>query len=703
MLKSSFEWRVWRKVENKSIENLVTSSFLVLVPSVLRASFKLLVKKLKMVAIKFIVLFIAVSSESMASLLPQAILQLVQSNYGEHPVLIEVFYNSREVKVLDETLKMLSRVKQLKVTPVNITKIILMGPPNFFDFCLLHHNICHQKYLNNAIFLFDTLNNYQIWKNKFIYKQMYEGRLTNHLVYCEDLSQEKIESFPRNNTYESFLLEQNNQVFLHAMTMFTEKQCRPEQLVEINRFSSLKSKWKTDKFFRPRIENFHGCTLVFDFRVEETEMPFLRVTQTGNKTSVEGAIIDMLDAFSTHLNFTYVYGKAAGKKLGLPENFFDLQVGPNMLEGIVNPSSSPIYSTADVMVVPPGELFTSWDKLFMPFDRPTWMWLGIVFAAAFLVILLIKLSKSASMYDLIIGSNVSTPTLNVIAIFMGIGQILLPQRNVSRFMFMVFILFSLIMRTAYQGKYFEFLTSDMRRRTIQTIEELMHKNFTAVAQFRRCMFIYCDSDLLAGWEKTKVWTFSNNSFLNYFRFNKEYLTDLLPDDVPNVNESLSYAMRSSLTIFMQLQDPTFKSFAIDNELNFSMYNYKKEPKDRLYFHQLERKIISYNVYVGFSPEREFLFSTFDWNIKQLVEGGFFALWIDRYLSHPSVQAPKPGDTKVVLTMDHLMVGFTIWLGMLLIAFVAFTVEFLRVHLANYFQGILFQIILRKHQRLHRNH
>ena len=117
------------------------------------------------------------------------------------------------------------------------------------------------------------------------------------------------------------------------------------------------------------------------------------------------------------------------------------------------------------------------------------MWLGITFAVAFLVIFLIKLSKSTSIYEFIIGSNVATPSLNVVAIFMGIGQILLPQRNVSRFLFMNFILFSLIMRTAYQGKYFEFLTSDMRRKPMQTIEELKIKNFTVVINSAQYEFI----------------------------------------------------------------------------------------------------------------------------------------------------------------------------------------------------------------------
>ena len=158
---------------------------------------------------------------------------------------------------------------------------------------------------------------------------------------------------------------------------------------------------------------------------------------------------------------------------------------------------------------------------------------------------------------------------------------------------------------------------------------------------------------------------------------------------------------SLITIFKQLQNASFKGFLLDKELDFTMYNYKKEPKDRLYFHQLEKKICSYNLHVTLPSKHNFLHSTLDRKIRQLVEGGFFAHWIDRYLSDSSLQKPEPepDDDKVVLTMDHLSVGFIIWLGMLLIASAALTAELVRVHLANYLRGILFEMILRKHQRL----
>ena len=128
--------------------------------------------------------------------------------------------------------------------------------------------------------------------------------------------------------------------------MFTEKQCRPRQLVEINQFSSLERKWKTEKFFKPRIENFHGCTLWFKFAWLEATMPFLSYHTSENNTWYpKGAVVDMLKALSTHLNFTYLYGPAAEIKLRMPdsvEDGEDLVIAANMNEGLSNPSSYPI-------------------------------------------------------------------------------------------------------------------------------------------------------------------------------------------------------------------------------------------------------------------------------------------------------------------------------------------------------------------------
>lgn len=55
---------------------------------------------------------------------------------------------------------------------------------------------------------------------------------------------------------------------------------------------------------------------------------------------------------------------------------------------------------------------------------------------------------------------------------------MLPGRNFARFILMLYILFCLVVRTAYQGKQFEFMSKEMRRPDVKTLDEFIRENFT---------------------------------------------------------------------------------------------------------------------------------------------------------------------------------------------------------------------------------
>jgi hypothetical protein len=54
----------------------------------------------------------------------------------------------------------------------------------------------------------------------------------------------------------------------------------------------------------------------------------------------------------------------------------------------------------------------------------------------------------------------------------------LPDNNFGRIILMNFILFCLIIRTGYQGVLFEMLSTDMRKQSPNTMEELYKQNYT---------------------------------------------------------------------------------------------------------------------------------------------------------------------------------------------------------------------------------
>jgi hypothetical protein len=61
---------------------------------------------------------------------------------------------------------------------------------------------------------------------------------------------------------------------------------------------------------------------------------------------------------------------------------------------------------------------------------------------------------------------------------LGGSHLVLPTRNFARFILMNYILFCLVLRSAYLGKQFEFMQIEMRKPGIDSIEEMIQENYT---------------------------------------------------------------------------------------------------------------------------------------------------------------------------------------------------------------------------------
>ncbi|KAG5672233.1 hypothetical protein PVAND_002375 [Polypedilum vanderplanki] len=138
--------------------------------------------------------------------------------------------------------------------------------------------------------------------------------------------------------------------------------------------------------------------------------------------------------------------------------------------------TSVIFETNRIFVVSPGCSYTTYEKLFLPYDQTTWILLLITFIIAFCIITIVNmtsLKRRASIY----GHQVQHPGLNIMGTFFGISQPKLPSNFFARFILMNFILFCLIIRNAYQGVLFDMMGKDMRRPTITQISDLCEQGF----------------------------------------------------------------------------------------------------------------------------------------------------------------------------------------------------------------------------------
>lgn len=286
--------------------------------------------------------------------------------------------------------------------------------------------------------------------------------------------------------FEYFVIDEKDEVKLLTFVWYTSEKCSEPQLIEINSFNKSLGKWKNSIFVMNKFENFHGCHLVFGVWHQGVAMKYQIVNKT--HASYSGFQLKIVEGLARTLNFSLnwnplIYGEFFDIDYFFTNSSVDLMpwmtcynnygLGENTFRFITHPY---IFATNN-MALPPGQEFNGYEKLLLPFDANTWLLIVITFFIAFLTIFIVNLT-TVKVKNYVFGTNISTPSLNVAAIFCGIAQHITPRTNFARFLLMSFVMFSLVMRTAWQGKMFEYLQKSMTKPEVQTIEQMIQKNFT---------------------------------------------------------------------------------------------------------------------------------------------------------------------------------------------------------------------------------
>lgn len=252
-----------------------------------------------------------------------------------------------------------------------------------------------------------------------------------------------------------FLRNTNTTLEFFTLEWWTIKVCHTMQIMTLNRFNKKKLEWNDSLKTDSKFLNFHGCKFNTHSRVFNLNMiDFLKTLNLVHihpqlssflekKYSLERII---MDAMAKKGNFISEFSVTEEKNtmimyLFSMDRYYGLDIIAHFYEQYVG-----------VMISPPMS-YNSYEKLILPFDRDTWIYLILVFFGAFIGIFVInKLPKTFK--ELVFGRKVKMPSFNVLGTFFGIGQTKLPENNFGRIILMHFIIFCLIFRTAYQGKRF---------------------------------------------------------------------------------------------------------------------------------------------------------------------------------------------------------------------------------------------------------
>jgi hypothetical protein len=274
------------------------------------------------------------------------------------------------------------------------------------------------------------------------------------------------------NLYFYFLFGDNRGLTLSTFVLFSQTSCNVLQQHEVNLYDKSLKKWQSGDFEVQKHRNFHGCEINVEIAGDSDDIERSETRVIGDDIRV-GLIKNTFEVISKSANCTYKYIKYQSEAIDI----FVILTCNKDLTTLGYKTTFPFLTIPYFIASPLGQEYDCYEKLLLPFDYYTWILILMTFASAIATIWLLKFT-SASVRNFVIGEEIQQPTEDVARILLGISQTRLPRRNFARFLTMVFILFCLIIRTAWQGKIFEFMQKDMRKPRPESYQEMIDQNFT---------------------------------------------------------------------------------------------------------------------------------------------------------------------------------------------------------------------------------
>lgn len=353
-----------------------------------------------------------------------------------------------------------------------------------------------------TIFLFDDFKSFLKFEDISTKSAQSRQRNSKFLVYCRNAktidylkfyAQPDVINLAVGGTeiYNYFLVEFSNQeIHLNTIEYFTELACNKLQFKTLNEFVIKKKKWMKNLAVPEKFMNFHNCMICVLADIGQ----FYTYSHDG---SVRGFLHEITNILKERGNFSVYYeekfmesdlntSKSIWRTKIKNGKILDAQLSINNIKSLfVFSMYTKMHMTTTfdeiclVFLITPPEKLSNLEKILLPFDDLTWILLMAIFFCSFFVISILSF-KSKHLKNIVIGVNVKAPSLNVIGTFFGISQNNMPKRNFARYILMNFILFCLIIRTAYQGVLFEMIASDIRKKLPETIDDLVDRNFTVI-------------------------------------------------------------------------------------------------------------------------------------------------------------------------------------------------------------------------------
>lgn len=373
------------------------------------------------------------------SLASRAIEGMINEYYPKNEWRIDVVSIGSETDKAEELIARISRNK----TPSAVLKVSAGGLDNRWIRLLNTSSIVNF----GSPKLFKEVSRNITWQRN-------DRKRHKHLVCIPTATVSDLENlqlrFPADSV--DFLVNETDEsIDLVSAFMFTPKACRRNEFKTINRFKRSTERWESSIFYPKKYQNFHGCRLTVSRQLE--------------KNTLVGKISETLARFH---NFTTAFKVSTFDLEIIKDDELDLLEKTTM-----HNVSNGVRAISSVTVFVDNLNFIC--CLYQLFDNEVWIALIATLLLAMISIQLMNLI-SKKIYILVCGREINHPTINLVSTFLTGTQDKTPAKSFARFLLMLFIIWSLIFRTCHQSMLYSYLQADLRKPTLQSIDEILEND-----------------------------------------------------------------------------------------------------------------------------------------------------------------------------------------------------------------------------------
>ncbi|KAM7349336.1 uncharacterized protein ACRADG_008333 [Cochliomyia hominivorax] len=368
------------------------------------------------------------------------------------------------------------------------------------------------KYLDRekSIWFLDSITSYRNFEHMLLNPKSQYHRNGYFLIIYTGSEQERLSNvkeifrrlFILYCTNVGVLLVVGKAPYLYTYFPFAKNKCHssmPEFYISFRDIQKNFSNFEVKKpIFPSKVANMHGCELAV---ATWSYPPYVYVEtdpESGNLTRLHGIEGSLLTLLSQLMNFkirlkvpkpldrgdVYPNGTSTGATrmiINAEANITIISMMYNKIRSeVMQPSYGYLYIPY-VLAIPQGKKMTSLQRLIKPFRYIIWSCLTSSVMFGILFIYFLRFLGKSKLMDFVYGQGNRTPFTNLLSALFGVSVFNLPQKNFARYLLVVFLWYTNILRSAYSGALYNLLQDGRQRNSYRSINELVDNNFTFYA------------------------------------------------------------------------------------------------------------------------------------------------------------------------------------------------------------------------------